>query len=76
MDHFYRWHIISARGARNLETNQWTSEFVVSWKLGSETITREVSLKLIFATEQEAEHHAFEFARRWIDDGKPKLPAS
>jgi hypothetical protein len=76
MDHFYRWHIIRAYGALNLETDQWTPEFVVSWKHSGETITKEVSLKIIFATEREAEHLALEFAKKWIDDGKPRLPAS
>jgi hypothetical protein len=74
MDHFYRHHIIRARGGLNLGTERWTPEFVVSWNQGSKTVTKEVSLKINFATEQEAEQHALEFAKTWIDDGKPKLP--
>jgi hypothetical protein len=76
MDHFYRHHIIRARGGLNVDIDLWTPEFVVSWNQDSKTITKEVSLKINFVTEQEAEQHALEFAKKWIDDGKPKLPAS
>jgi hypothetical protein len=76
MDHFYRHHIIRARGGLNLDTDRWTPEFVVSRNQSGKTITKEVSLKINFATEQEAEQHALEFAKNWIDGGRPKLPAS
>lgn len=76
MDHFYGHHIIGVRGGLNPETGRWTPEFIVSWKHGSNTIIKEFSLKITFSTEREAEQHALEFAKKWIDDGKKELPAS
>jgi hypothetical protein len=76
MDHFYRHHIIRAHGGLNLDIDLWTPEFVISWNQDGKTIAKEASLKINFSTEQEAEQHALEFAKKWIDDGKPKLPVS
>jgi hypothetical protein len=76
MDHLYHHHIIRVRDGLNPKTDLWIPEFVVCWQQGSKTITREVSLKIEFATEQEAKDHALEFAKKWVDAGRPELPAS
>ena len=76
MDYFYRHHIIGVRGGLNPETGRWTPEFTVSWKQDSTTMTREHSLNTSFSTEQEAEQHALQFAKKWVDDGKEEPSAS
>ena len=73
MDEDYKGHHIRSVPRHLPESNRWTSHVVINWTAGSREEFREFEVKRGFATQEEAEQGGLIFARKWIDDGKPKL---
>jgi len=55
------------------DSNRWTSHVVINWTDGSRQVQTVFEVKRGFATQEEAEREGLTFAKKWIDDGKPKL---
>ena len=73
MDEDYKGHHIRSAPRHFSESNRWTSHVVINWTAGSREEFREFEVKRGFATQEEAEQEGLIFAKKWIDDGKPKL---
>jgi hypothetical protein len=74
MENHYQSHLIRSGAYVNPDTNQWTPELMIFWNQSRETICKHPLFKVTFATGKESQSCALQFARRWIDDGKPELP--
>ena len=72
MDEDYKGHHIRSVPRQLPESLRWTSHVVINWTAGRNEF-REFEVKRGFATEEEAEREGLTFAKKWIDDGKPKL---
>ena len=55
------------------DSERWTAQVLINWTDGSRKQFRQFDVKRGFATEEEAELEGLTFAKKWIDDGKPKL---
>ena len=74
MDDVYKGHHIQSVPKHLLpDSNRWTAHVVINWAVRSREQFREFDVKRGFATQEEAEREALEFAKKWIDDGKPLL---
>ena len=73
MDEDYKGHNIRSVPRHLPDSHRWTSHVVVNWTAGSREEFRQFEVKRGFATEEEAEREGLTFAKKWIDDGKPKL---
>jgi hypothetical protein len=58
------------------DRNRWTAHVVINWTARSSEEFRQFDVKRGFATQEDAEQAGLAFARKWIDDGKPKLRES
>ena len=73
MDEDYKGHHIQSVPRHLPDSDRWTSHVVINWTAGSREQFREFEVKLGFSTQEDAELGGLIFARKWIDDGKPKL---
>jgi hypothetical protein len=73
MDEDYKGHHIKSTAGPIHESGRWVPHLVINWIAGSREESREFDLKRGFATEQDAEEAGVTFAKKWIDDGKPKV---
>ena len=73
MEEDYKGHRIRSVPRHLAESNRWTSHVVIEWTARSREEFRQFEVKRGFATEEEAEREGLTFAKKWIDDGKPKL---
>jgi hypothetical protein len=73
MDEDYKGHHIRSVPRHLPESNRWTSHVVINWTARSREESRQFEVKRGFATQEEAEGEGLTFAKKWIDDGKPKL---
>jgi hypothetical protein len=72
MDEDYKGHHIRSVPRHLPDSNRWTAHVVINWT-GSRKEIRQFEVKRGFATQEEAEREGLIFAKKWIDDGKPKL---
>ena len=73
MDEDYKGHHIQSVPRQLPDSRRWTSHVVINWTARSREEFRQFEVKHGFATEEEAEREGLTFAKKWIDDGKPKL---
>ncbi len=74
MDEDYKGHHIQSVPRHLLpDSNRWTAHVVINWNIRSREEFREFDVKRGFATQEDAELGGLTFAKKWIDDGKPKL---
>jgi hypothetical protein len=73
MDAEYKGHHIRSVPRQLPESNRWTSHVVINWTARSREESWQFEVKRGFATQEEAEREGLTFAKKWIDDGKPKL---
>ena len=77
MNEDYRGHHIQSVPRHLLpDSERWTAQVLINWTDGRRKQFRRFDVKRGFATEEEAELAGLTFARKWIDDGKPKLRES
>ena len=77
MDEDYKGHHIQSVPRHLLpDSERWTALVVINWTSGPHEQFRRFDVKRGFATQEEAEQAGLTFARKWIDDGKPKLRES
>lgn len=77
MDEDYKGHHIQSVPRHLLpDSERWTAQVLINWTDGRRKQFRRFDVKRGFATEEEAELAGLTFARKWIDDGKPKLRES
>jgi hypothetical protein len=55
------------------DSRRWTSHVVINRTDVSRQVQTVFEVKLGFATHEEAEREGLTFAKKWIDNGKPKL---
>jgi hypothetical protein len=72
----YKGHHIQSVPRHLPDSNRWSSHVVINWTGGSRQEFRQFDVKRGFATQEDAEMGGLIFARKWIDDGKPKLRES
>jgi hypothetical protein len=73
MDEDYKGHHIRSMPRQLPEGLRWTSHVVINWTERSRQAQAVFEVKRGFATQEEAEREGVTFAKKWIDDGKPKL---
>ena len=73
MDEDYKGHHIRSVPRQLPEGLRWTSHVVINWSDSSRQIQTVFEVKRGFATQEEADREGLTFAKKWIDDGKPKL---
>ena len=73
MDEDYKDHHIKSTARIIAESDRWVPVVIVSWKSGFREEIRQLNVKRGFPTEQDAQAEGILFARKWIDDGKPKV---
>jgi hypothetical protein len=73
MDEDYKGHHIRSVPRQLPESRRWTAHVVINWTVRSREEFRQFEIKRGFATQEEAEREGLTFAKKWIDDGKPKL---
>ncbi len=66
-------HIQSVPRHLRPDSERWTAHVVINWTVGSREEIRQFEVKRGFATQEEAGQEGLTFAKKWIDDGKPKL---
>ena len=77
MDEDYKGHHIQSVPRHLLpDSERWTAQVLINWTDGRRKQFRRFDVKRGFSTEEEAELAGLTFARKWIDDGKPKLRES
>jgi hypothetical protein len=76
MDEDYKGHHIQSVPRHLPDSNRWSSHVVINWTVRSREQFRQFDVKRGFATQEDAELGGLIFARKWIDDGKPKLRES
>jgi hypothetical protein len=77
MDEDYKGHHIQSVPRHLLpDSDRWTAQVLVNWTDGRHEQSRRFDVKRGFATQEEAEEAGLAFAKKWIDDGKPKLRES
>jgi hypothetical protein len=73
VEDIYKEHMIVASAWRLSDAAHWEPRVIVSWREGEQ----EKKAPLVFtkpcSTEREAELEGFQFAKKWIDEGKPEL---
>jgi hypothetical protein len=55
------------------DSRRWTSHVVINRTSRSREEFRQFEVKRRFATQEEAEREGLTFAKKWIDNRKPKL---
>ncbi len=73
MDEDYKGHHIRSVPRQLPEGLRWTSHVVINWTERSRQAQAVFEVKRGFATQEEAEREGVTFAKKWIDNGKPKL---
>jgi hypothetical protein len=73
MDEDYKRHHIQSVPRQLPESRRWTAHVVINWIADSREQFRQFEIKRGFATQEEAEREGLTFAKKWIDNGKPKL---
>ena len=77
MDEDYKGHHIQSVPRHLLpDSERWVAQVLINWTDGRRKQFRRFDVKRGFATEEDAELAGLTFARKWIDDGKPKLRES
>ena len=77
MDEDYKGHHIQSVPRHLLpDSERWTALVVINWTSGPHEQFRRFDVQRGFATQGEAEQAGLTFAKKWIDDGKPKLRES
>jgi hypothetical protein len=76
MDEDYKGHHIQSIPRQLPDSRRWTAHVVINWTAGSREEFRQFDVKLGFAAQEDAELGGLIFAKKWIDDGKPKLRES
>jgi hypothetical protein len=72
MDEDYKGHHIHSTARQLIESGRWVAHAVINWTAGARKESRQLDVKRGFATEEDAEQAGLTFAKKWIDDGKPK----
>ena len=73
MDEDYKGHHIQSVPRHLPDSGRWTAHVVINWTVRFREEFREFEVKRGFATQEDAERGGLTFAKKWIDDGKPKL---
>ena len=73
MDEDYKGHHIQSVPRQLPDSHRWSAHVVIKWTVRSREEFREFDVKHGFATQEDAELGGLTFAKKWIDDGKPKL---
>jgi hypothetical protein len=66
-------HRIESLGWQAAGTSVWSAKVVVSWSKAGAQESRKFRPVATFRSKAEAETYGIEFAKKWIDDGKPAL---
>jgi hypothetical protein len=69
----YKGHHIQSTARQLPDSNRWTAHVVINWTRGSHKEFRQFEVGRGFATQEDAAQAGVTFAKKWIDDGKPKL---
>lgn len=72
MDEDYKGHHLKSTARYLPDSNRWSAHVVINWTAGARKESRQLDVKRGFATEEDAEQAGLAFAKKWIDDGKPK----
>jgi hypothetical protein len=70
----YKNHMIKIQVTE--EGVRWNCRMVVEWSDGADLRTEPFTISETFASQSEAESWGLQFAKKWIDDGKPNLQQS
>jgi hypothetical protein len=73
LDEDYKGHHIRSVPRQLPESRRWTSHVVINWTAGAREQFRQFEIKRGFAIQEEAEREGLTFAKKWIDNRKPKL---
>jgi len=73
MNFHYRGHRIQAAADLNVDTNEWAPKLTIMWTERSKEVVKQPRFTITFAAKEDAISHGLQFARQWIDDGKPEL---
>jgi hypothetical protein len=73
MEQDYKGHHIKSLTRHLPDSDRWTAHAIISWTDGLHEQFRQFDVKRGFATEEEAGEAGVIFAKKWIDNGKPKL---
>ena len=73
MDADYKGHHIKSVARYLPDSDRWTAHVVINWTDRSHERFSQFDVKRGFATEEEAEQAGLELAKKWIDNGKPRL---
>jgi len=71
MEEIYKGHDITTSAWQVTDTHEWQPKLVVTWNEAGKGNMKYPNFSRFFPTSQEAEEYALEFAKRWIDEGKP-----
>jgi hypothetical protein len=66
-------HTIESTGWQVPDTSVWSAKVVVSWSKTGAKIQEFDGPVADFRSKAEAETYGIEFAKKWIDDGKPSM---
>jgi hypothetical protein len=67
-------HTIDSIGWQVPDASVWSAKVVVSWfEAGTEKTSKFDGPVTDFRSKAEAETYGIEFAKKWIDDGKPSV---
>jgi hypothetical protein len=73
MEEIYKGHYFQSSARQLPESGRWTAQVLIHWTNGPHEQSRQFDVKRGFATEVDAQMAGLMFAKKWIDDGKPKL---
>jgi hypothetical protein len=73
MDEDYKGHHIHSTPRHLPDSGRWSAHVVIKWTVGPREDFRQFDVRRAFATEEDAAQAGVTFAKKWIDDGKPKL---
>lgn len=79
MEDYYKRHLITSVGLAIRDTKIWKPSVSIFCLVESDEdvhVIKKILLEKRFTSGESAARAGLEFARDWIDDGKPELPES
>jgi hypothetical protein len=73
MEETYKGHTIVASTWQLADSGHWEPRVLVTWNEQQEERTKSLVFTRPFSAQREAEREGLQFAKKWIDDGKPEL---
>jgi hypothetical protein len=72
MNETHKGHNIIASASRSGGTRQWKSQVKIIWSEDGNGRVSTLDVNGVFGARREAEIRGLIFAKKWIDDGKPR----